>query len=135
MTTVAQIRAREEADMLAQEQHFGGDACSFDLTDFDNWPAFCQQLRLVFIGQVPAQAERNSRPFIWRGLDGRLILETYNNPETGEFAGGDARRHREPGYASYMGAYGSSAAIQELKDAVRQHASHVKGRANNRSYA
>ena len=101
-------------------KYHDGAACSYDLTDFgENWQRFKRVLGLKYVGRSGLE------PSCFVYMSYSLVIEFCNDPETGEYHK-KSYRIGQLGYASYIGAYGSSWQISRLQRAVRCFAKYVK---------
>lgn len=104
-----------------QNPHFMGRAASFDLTHYGEtgWDCMKRIFKLQYVGRGP------SNQFVFMAKNG-LIIETRNNPETGEYHAGPSHRENDPGFACYIGVYGSPARVERFIRATLAFADYVK---------
>lgn len=108
----------------------------FDLTDFGDAQRFGEMLESLDLdpfddgvdhGCIDTSREQDGSHGLFVFANDRVALFTGNNPLTGEY-GDPGARPDEKGYASYIGISGTHGAVQEVFEAVQEHAKYVKGR-------
>lgn len=117
-----------ELERLAEGEY--GKA-GFDLTDYGPARDFREVLQSVGLDpddwlveyRENLDGERERSGFQWRGSS--IILATYNNPITGEYAIPN-RREDERGYASYMAVEGSPQAVAKFTFETLRNAEYIK---------